>query len=57
MPHLEEQIKAKLAETQKELEKYGDGPPAEPADRLSFLSDVSSALKSEQSQSMNILSY
>ncbi|XP_067261404.1 interferon-induced GTP-binding protein MxB-like [Chanodichthys erythropterus] len=39
LPQLEEQIEAKLTETQKELEKYGNGPPSDPAERLSFLSD------------------
>lgn len=39
MPRLEEQIEAKLAETQKELEAYGTGPPSEPAERLRFLID------------------
>ncbi|ROI62512.1 Interferon-induced GTP-binding protein MxA [Anabarilius grahami] len=48
LPRLEEQIEAKLAETQKELEAYGNGPPSDPAERLSFLIDVSTALKSAQ---------
>uniref|UniRef100_A0A671ML38 Interferon-induced GTP-binding protein MxA-like n=1 Tax=Sinocyclocheilus anshuiensis TaxID=1608454 RepID=A0A671ML38_9TELE len=39
LPHLEEQIENKLAETQKELEKYGNGPPSDPAERLSFFID------------------
>ncbi|XP_048053927.1 interferon-induced GTP-binding protein MxB isoform X2 [Megalobrama amblycephala] len=39
LPRLEEQIEAKLAETQKELEAYGNGPPSDPAERLSFLID------------------
>ncbi|KAK2908544.1 hypothetical protein Q8A67_004381 [Cirrhinus molitorella] len=39
LPRLEEQIETKLAETQKELEAYGNGPPTEPAERLSFLID------------------
>ncbi|KAA0722606.1 Interferon-induced GTP-binding protein [Triplophysa tibetana] len=39
MPRLEEQIEAKLAETQKELEAYGTGPPSDPIERLSFLID------------------
>uniref|UniRef100_A0A671SHD2 Dynamin-type G domain-containing protein n=1 Tax=Sinocyclocheilus anshuiensis TaxID=1608454 RepID=A0A671SHD2_9TELE len=34
-----EQIETKLAETQKELEAYGNGPPSDPAERLSFLID------------------
>ncbi|KAF4119067.1 interferon-induced GTP-binding protein MxB-like [Onychostoma macrolepis] len=39
LPRLEEQIEAKLAETQKELEAYGDGPPTDPGERLRFLID------------------
>ncbi|XP_051746925.1 interferon-induced GTP-binding protein MxB isoform X2 [Ctenopharyngodon idella] len=39
LPRLEEQIEAKLAETQKELEAYGNGPPSDPVERLSFLID------------------
>ncbi|XP_073697609.1 interferon-induced GTP-binding protein MxA-like [Garra rufa] len=39
LPRLEEQIETKLAETQKELEAYGNGPPTEPGERLSFLID------------------
>lgn len=39
LPRLEEQIEAKLAETQDEMEKYGSGPPTEAADRLCFLID------------------
>ncbi|XP_077061452.1 interferon-induced GTP-binding protein MxB [Siphateles boraxobius] len=39
LPRLEEQIEAKLAETQRELEAYGNGPPSDPAERLSFLID------------------
>ncbi|XP_016390098.1 interferon-induced GTP-binding protein MxA-like [Sinocyclocheilus rhinocerous] len=39
LPRLEEQIETKLAETQKELEAYGNGPPSDPAERLSFLID------------------
>nr|XP_009304072.1 interferon-induced GTP-binding protein MxB isoform X1 [Danio rerio] len=39
LPRLEEQIQTKLAETQKELEAYGDGPPSDPAERLSFFID------------------
>uniref|UniRef100_A0A8C1PQ38 Uncharacterized protein n=1 Tax=Cyprinus carpio TaxID=7962 RepID=A0A8C1PQ38_CYPCA len=39
LPRLEEQIETKLAETQKELEKYGNGPPSDPAERLSFFID------------------
>ncbi|RXN18991.1 interferon-induced GTP-binding -like protein [Labeo rohita] len=39
LPRLEEQIEAKLAETQKELEAYGNGPPTDPGERLSFLID------------------
>ncbi|XP_057186872.1 interferon-induced GTP-binding protein MxA-like [Triplophysa rosa] len=39
MPRLEEQIETKVAETQKELEVYGTGPPSEPSERFSFLID------------------
>ncbi|RXN18992.1 interferon-induced GTP-binding -like protein [Labeo rohita] len=39
LPRLEEQIETKLAETMKELEAYGNGPPSDPAERLSFLID------------------
>ncbi|KAF4119069.1 interferon-induced GTP-binding protein MxB [Onychostoma macrolepis] len=39
LPRLEEQIEAKLAETQKELEAYGNGPPTDLGERLSFLVD------------------
>uniref|UniRef100_A0A673FNE5 Interferon-induced GTP-binding protein Mx n=1 Tax=Sinocyclocheilus rhinocerous TaxID=307959 RepID=A0A673FNE5_9TELE len=39
LPRLEEQIETKLAETQKELEKYGNGPPSDPAERMSFFID------------------
>ncbi|KAJ7998949.1 hypothetical protein DPEC_G00210300 [Dallia pectoralis] len=39
LPRLEEQIEAKLAETQAELDKYGTGPPADPAEKLYFLID------------------
>ncbi|KAG5852399.1 hypothetical protein ANANG_G00062000 [Anguilla anguilla] len=37
LPRLEEQIEAKVAETQADLERYGDGPPTEPAERMYFL--------------------
>uniref|UniRef100_A0A8C1W7T9 Uncharacterized protein n=1 Tax=Cyprinus carpio TaxID=7962 RepID=A0A8C1W7T9_CYPCA len=39
LPRLEEQIETKLDETQKELEAYGNGPPSDPAERLSFFID------------------
>ncbi|XP_056585561.1 interferon-induced GTP-binding protein MxA-like [Triplophysa dalaica] len=39
MPRLEAQIETKLAETQKELEAYGTGPPSEPSERFRFLID------------------
>uniref|UniRef100_A0A4W4GTT6 Interferon-inducible Mx protein n=1 Tax=Electrophorus electricus TaxID=8005 RepID=A0A4W4GTT6_ELEEL len=42
LPRLEEQIEAKLSETQAELERYGTGPPTEPGKRMYFLIDVSS---------------
>ncbi|KAG7463692.1 hypothetical protein MATL_G00179310 [Megalops atlanticus] len=39
LPRLEEQIEAKLADTQLELERYGTGPPTDPTERLYFLID------------------
>ncbi|KAM9454440.1 interferon-induced GTP-binding protein MxA [Clarias gariepinus] len=39
LPRLEEQIEMKLAETQAELDRYGSGPPTEPAERIFFLID------------------
>ncbi|XP_053724613.1 interferon-induced GTP-binding protein Mx-like [Synchiropus splendidus] len=39
LPRLEEQIEEKLAQTQAELERYGNGPPSEPSERLLFLID------------------
>uniref|UniRef100_A0A3Q0RCT0 Interferon-induced GTP-binding protein Mx n=1 Tax=Amphilophus citrinellus TaxID=61819 RepID=A0A3Q0RCT0_AMPCI len=42
LPRLEEQIDEKLAQTQAELDRYGNGPPSDPAQRLIFLIDVSS---------------
>uniref|UniRef100_A0AAQ5X3M3 Interferon-induced GTP-binding protein Mx n=1 Tax=Amphiprion ocellaris TaxID=80972 RepID=A0AAQ5X3M3_AMPOC len=42
LPRLEEQIEEKLAQTQAELDKYGNGPPSDAAERLIFLIDVSS---------------
>ncbi|XP_054473619.1 interferon-induced GTP-binding protein Mx-like [Anoplopoma fimbria] len=39
LPRLEEQIEEKLAQTQAELERYGSGPPSDPAERLIFLID------------------
>uniref|UniRef100_A0A4W4GPL5 Interferon-induced GTP-binding protein Mx n=1 Tax=Electrophorus electricus TaxID=8005 RepID=A0A4W4GPL5_ELEEL len=39
LPRLEEQIEAKLSETQAELERYGTGPPTEPGKRMYFLID------------------
>uniref|UniRef100_A0A672GL53 Interferon-induced GTP-binding protein Mx n=1 Tax=Salarias fasciatus TaxID=181472 RepID=A0A672GL53_SALFA len=47
LPRLEEQIEEKLAQTQAELDRCGNGPPTDAAERLVFLIDVSSlALKS-----------
>uniref|UniRef100_A0A4W6D5P1 Interferon-induced GTP-binding protein Mx n=1 Tax=Lates calcarifer TaxID=8187 RepID=A0A4W6D5P1_LATCA len=34
LPRLEEQIEEKLAQTQAEMEKYGNGPPTDAAERL-----------------------
>ncbi|XP_047438803.1 interferon-induced GTP-binding protein Mx-like isoform X2 [Mugil cephalus] len=39
LPRLEEQIEEKLAQTQAELDKHGNGPPTVSADRLTFLID------------------
>ncbi|XP_022057318.1 interferon-induced GTP-binding protein Mx [Acanthochromis polyacanthus] len=39
LPRLEEQIEEKLAQTQAELDKYGNGPPSDEAERLIFLID------------------
>uniref|UniRef100_A0AAQ5YT63 Interferon-induced GTP-binding protein Mx n=1 Tax=Amphiprion ocellaris TaxID=80972 RepID=A0AAQ5YT63_AMPOC len=39
LPRLEEQIEEKLAQTQAELDKYGNGPPSDAAERLIFLID------------------
>ncbi|XP_070693648.1 interferon-induced GTP-binding protein Mx-like [Pempheris klunzingeri] len=39
LPRLEEQIEEKLAQTHAELDRYGDGPPSEAAERLLFLID------------------
>ncbi|XP_018584114.2 interferon-induced GTP-binding protein Mx3-like [Scleropages formosus] len=39
LPHLEEQIEAKLADAYAELEKYGNGPPTERAEKIVFLID------------------
>ncbi|XP_041811158.1 interferon-induced GTP-binding protein Mx [Chelmon rostratus] len=39
LPRLEEQIEEKLAQTRAELERYGNGPPSDAADKLVFLID------------------
>uniref|UniRef100_UPI0037E7FF43 interferon-induced GTP-binding protein Mx isoform X1 n=2 Tax=Semicossyphus pulcher TaxID=241346 RepID=UPI0037E7FF43 len=39
LPRLEEQIEEKLAQTREEMERYGKGPPPDPAERLVFLID------------------
>ncbi|KAL0978540.1 hypothetical protein UPYG_G00171870 [Umbra pygmaea] len=39
LPHLEEQIEAKLAETNAQLERCGTGPPEDTAERFFFLID------------------
>ncbi|CAN9512551.1 unnamed protein product [Ophioblennius macclurei] len=43
LPRLEEQIEEKLAQTQAELDRYGNGPPAEVAEKLVFFIDKVSA--------------
>ncbi|XP_051559615.1 interferon-induced GTP-binding protein MxA-like [Myxocyprinus asiaticus] len=47
LPRLEEQIEAKLEETQKDLEAYGTGPRTDPTERLSFLIDKVTAFAQE----------
>uniref|UniRef100_A0AAV2M8T9 Interferon-induced GTP-binding protein Mx n=1 Tax=Knipowitschia caucasica TaxID=637954 RepID=A0AAV2M8T9_KNICA len=39
LPQLEDQIKTKLAQTNSEMERCGEGPPAGSAERISFLID------------------
>ncbi|KAM4582189.1 interferon-induced GTP-binding protein Mx-like [Fundulus diaphanus] len=39
LPRLEEQIEEKLKQTQAELDRYGNGPPSDAAERLVFLID------------------
>ncbi|XP_036955983.1 interferon-induced GTP-binding protein Mx isoform X4 [Acanthopagrus latus] len=39
LPRLEEQIDEKLAQTRAELERYGNGPPSDAAERVVFLID------------------
>nr|Q000A9.1 RecName: Full=Interferon-induced GTP-binding protein Mx; AltName: Full=Interferon-inducible Mx protein [Larimichthys crocea]ABJ56003.1 Mx protein [Larimichthys crocea] len=39
LPRLEEQIEEKLEQTRAELERYGNGPPTDPAEKLVFLTD------------------
>ncbi|KAK5934394.1 hypothetical protein CgunFtcFv8_014798 [Champsocephalus gunnari] len=39
LPRLEEQIEEKLAETQAQLERYGNGPPSDTAERIYYLLD------------------
>uniref|UniRef100_A0A4W6D5Y3 Interferon-induced GTP-binding protein Mx n=1 Tax=Lates calcarifer TaxID=8187 RepID=A0A4W6D5Y3_LATCA len=39
LPRLEEQIEEKLAQTQAEMERYGNGPPTDAAERLVYLID------------------
>nr|XP_020488753.1 interferon-induced GTP-binding protein Mx-like [Labrus bergylta] len=39
LPRLEEQIEEKLEQTRAELERYGNGPPSEAAERIVFLID------------------
>nr|AZL95661.1 Mx1 protein [Miichthys miiuy] len=39
LPRLEEQIEKKLIQTQTDLDRYGNGPPSDPAESLSFLID------------------
>ncbi|KAK1901102.1 Interferon-induced GTP-binding protein Mx [Dissostichus eleginoides] len=39
LPRLEEQIEEKLAETQAQLERYGNGPPSDTAEKIYYLLD------------------
>ncbi|XP_068598573.1 interferon-induced GTP-binding protein Mx-like [Brachionichthys hirsutus] len=39
LPRLEEQIEEKISQTQAELERYGNGPPSDKAERLLYLID------------------
>ncbi|XP_027131550.1 interferon-induced GTP-binding protein Mx [Larimichthys crocea] len=39
LPRLEEQIEEKLEQTRAELERYGNGPPSDSAEKLVFLND------------------
>ncbi|MEQ2273897.1 hypothetical protein XENORESO_010596, partial [Xenotaenia resolanae] len=39
LPRLEEQIEEKLKQTQSDLDRYGNGPPSDEAERLLFLID------------------
>ncbi|TKS70937.1 Mx Interferon-inducible [Collichthys lucidus] len=39
LPRLEEQIEEKLEQTCAKLERYGNGPPTDPAEKLVFLND------------------
>ncbi|MEQ2208519.1 hypothetical protein XENOCAPTIV_004096, partial [Xenoophorus captivus] len=39
LPRLEEQIEEKLKQTQRDLDRYGNGPPSDEAERLFFLID------------------
>ncbi|XP_060898307.1 interferon-induced GTP-binding protein Mx-like [Labrus mixtus] len=39
LPRLEEQIEEKLEQTRADLERYGNGPPSEAAERIVFLID------------------
>ncbi|XP_069001838.1 interferon-induced GTP-binding protein Mx [Embiotoca jacksoni] len=47
LPRLEEQIEEKLAQTQAELDKYGNGPPSDAAERLMFLIDKVTAFNQD----------
>ncbi|XP_047203749.1 interferon-induced GTP-binding protein Mx-like [Girardinichthys multiradiatus] len=43
LPRLEEQIEEKLKQTQRDLDRYGNGPPSDEAERLFFLIDIVTA--------------
>lgn len=47
LPQLEEQIEEKLEQTRAELERYGNGPPSDPAERVVFLIDKVTAFNQD----------
>ncbi|XP_034551422.1 interferon-induced GTP-binding protein Mx-like [Notolabrus celidotus] len=47
LPQLEMQIEKKLRKTQAELDRYGNGPPSDVNERLSFLIDIVTAFSQD----------